>query len=229
MRTTLIAAAVLAAVWSDGSLSGGNVSTGPFHRCSPRGKGGDATLNERKNRDIPPRSYKTLKVSEIIDDVPAARDAGKSDRERWTDEQRTSIESQERSGIRVVGYLAGIEKEKGEACNCGSKEFVDYHMWLVEKPRQKRSGSMVIELSPRLLDAHPSWPERAKRAWTNGAHLRISGWRTWDQEHPEQLHANGKRHATRKTMWEIHPVHAIEIKVGSRWKNIEDVDLEAIQ
>jgi len=220
---------LIAAVLPSVGVAERKLNTGSFHRCPASGKGGDTTLNEQKNRDVAPASYATSSISELVADAPAARAAGKADRDTWTSEQRASIAKQEAKAVRVIGYLAGVAKEEGEACNCGSKEFVDYHMWLVEKPKQKRYRSMVIELSPRLLAAHPTWPERARRAWRNGAHLRISGWRTWDQEHPEQLHDTAKRHATRKTLWEIHPVHMIEIEVGDRWKKIEDIDVTAIE
>ena len=49
------------------------------------------------------------------------------------------------------------------------------------------ANSMVAELSPRLLDAHPKWPALANAAFKKMRQVRISGWRTWDQEHPDQL------------------------------------------
>jgi hypothetical protein len=89
-------------------------------------------------------------------------------------------------------------------------------VWLVAAPGQKKSKSIVVELSPRLLEAHPNWPSFATQAWSNGTQVRVSGWRAWDQEHPEQI---GK---TRATLWEIHPIHEIDVKNRSgQWVPID--------
>ena len=143
---------------------------------------------------------------------------------------QTSIADRENTGITVVGYLAGVKKEDVESCNCHDPDRVDYHVWLVKSPNQKRSQSMVVEVSPRLLEAHQHWPDLLKRAYQEGWHVRISGWRTFDQEHPEQLKnrttASGTMiHATRKTLWEIHPIHNIEVETQTgEWVAIEDID-----
>ena len=43
-----------------------------------------------------------------------------------------------------------------------------------------------------------------------------------DQEHPEQLHATSSHSATRATLWEIHPIHVIEIQDASgNWVPID--------
>jgi len=41
--------------------------------------------------------------------------------------------------------------------------------------------------------------------------VRITGWLMWDYEHKEQL---GN---TRRTLWEVHPIHSIQVLSGSRW------------
>ena len=196
-------------------------STGDFHGCPPNGDAtatspSDPDLNALKNRDVPPNSYITKKITAIINDVPAASDAGKKRRDRWTTAQRNSVATKESTGIQVVGFLAGVKKEGPESCNCHDPNRVDYHMWIVPGAGQKRSQSVVVEISPRLLEAHPGWPNLAKQAKTNGTLVRIRGWRTWDQEHPEQL---GK---TRATLWEIHPIHEIDVQnSGGNWVPID--------
>ena len=132
-----------------------------------------------------------------------------------------------------VGYLAGVQKEDEESCNCHDHDRVDYHLWLVTSPGQKRSKSMVIEISPRLLDAHPRWPELVRIAHRDGYHVRVSGWRTFDQEHHEQLksHQNNNgtvTHPSRATLWEIHPIHRIEVESeDGDWVDLEDIDTGA--
>jgi len=91
---------------------------------------------------------------------------------------------------------------------------------------QKRSRSVVVEISPRTLEAHPNWPSLATTAWHDGTQIRISGWRTWDQEHSEQLHDRTTSsgtviHATRAARWEVHPIHKIEVKKNGAWVAID--------
>ncbi|HSY50419.1 MAG TPA: hypothetical protein VLC46_16525 [Thermoanaerobaculia bacterium] len=175
----------------------------------------DPYLNSLKNRDVAPSSYVPMTLAAIIADVPAAG-AGKR-RDRWTAEERAAVEAKETQGIAVVGYLAGVHREGAESCNCHDADHRDYHMWLVASPHDALAKAMVIEISPRLAAAHPSWPALAAKAWRDGTLLRVSGWLTWDQEHPGQLSehkADDGRTlpATRGTLWEVHPIHAIEVK-----------------
>jgi hypothetical protein len=72
---------------------------------------------------------------------------------------------------------------------------------------QKRTcWSLVVEISPRLLKDHPQWPTLATKAWHDGTQVRVRGWRMWDQEHGSEV---GK---TRGTLWEIHPIHEIDVQ-----------------
>jgi hypothetical protein len=196
-------------------------TTGKFFDCAPEGVGGDPALNAQKNRDLPPDAYKKMTVAQVIAVHPKAEKEGKKTRDQWTDAERIEMKKLEDTGITVVGYIADIEKEGKEACNCGSTDHVDHHVWLVGKPGQKRSQGMVVEMSPRLTEkhpgdasfvAHPDWPALVAKAKKNGDLVRVSGWRTWDQEHPEQLKPAKNRGATRGTLWEIHPILVIEVQ-----------------
>ncbi|HTD84536.1 MAG TPA: hypothetical protein VK648_12195 [Gemmatimonadaceae bacterium] len=220
------------------TLSAQSHTIGDFHGCSSAGDAGldhpsaDPALNELKNRDVAPAAYLSKSVTAIISDTaPRAMQAGEQKREDWSPAQRDSIAAREDTGIVVIGYLAGVKKEDKESCNCHDAAHVDYHLWLVQSPGQKRSKSMVIEISPRMLDDHPDWPTLATTAWHKGHHVRISGWRTWDQEHHEQLtdrtnHNGTVTHASRATLWEIHPIHRIEVQAeDGSWVDIEEIDL----
>ena len=181
----------------------------------------DPYLNALKNRDKPPKEsdYVTRTVAQILADKPAgAIKESPKFRSKWTANERKPVEAKETEAIQVVGYLAGAPShEKPESCNCHDPTHRDYHMWLAGKPGDKQAQSMVVEISPRLLDAHPDWPTLARKAWNDGTKVRVRGWRTWDEEHPPQLKAHvdkkGKKHAaTRGTLWEIHPVHEIDVQ-----------------
>ncbi|HEX3068509.1 MAG TPA: hypothetical protein VHX14_08025 [Thermoanaerobaculia bacterium] len=223
---------VLLVAKDDPALIGHTTGTFGVEQCPPTGDANatsapDPYLNALKNRDIAPGSYTHITVTKIIADVPAARMAKHDRRDRWTEAQRESLRKKEETGIEVIGYLAGVNLEDPESCNCKNPIHRDHHMWLVPAAGNKQAKSMVVELSPRLLDAHPNWPKLASKAWHDGTLVRIRGWRMWDQEHPEQLHnrtdKSGKlHHATRATLWEIHPIHEIEVQdANDQWVPIE--------
>jgi hypothetical protein len=228
LGTTLTALFLVAPLWAAES----GHTTGVFFGCRPKGEGGDAELSKQKNRDLPPRSYKPTTIATILAEEPAAAAEGKRDRDRWTPDERKEVRRFEATGISVVGYVANVKKLGKEACNCGSTEHVDHHVWLVAKPKQKQSQGMVVEISPRLIEkhphdasfvVHPDWPALLRKAKRNGDLVRISGWRTWDQEHPEQLKPAKNRGATRATLWEIHPIHKIEVRdADGTWIDIEE-------
>ena len=70
---------------------------------------------------------------------------------------------------------------------------------------------------------HPAWDE-ARLAWLvhNQSPLRVSGWLMLDQMHPELVGRN------RVTLWEIHPVLALEWKRDDgRWLPVDSLPLEA--
>ena len=210
-------------------------TTGPFgnEKCPAIGDvdkhpEADPYLNALKNRDNPPDTYKPMTIAALIADQHTTPE-GRRDGPSWghISTARRHIETTEDMGITLEGYLAGVERQDPESCNCHDPIHRDYHLWLVQKPKEKQAKSVVVELSPRLLDKHPDWPALAKAAYTNGDRVRISGWRTWDQEHSEQLRDRKNKkgkvlHARRKTLWEIHPIHKIEIqRPDGSWVDIE--------
>jgi len=93
-------------------------------------------------------------------------------------------------------------------------------MWLnetsedVSDPKQiDRSRARVVEISPRVLVNHKSWTQNSiQKLIDQGARVRISGWLTWDEEHPEQI-----TNKIRGTLWEVHPIHKIEVLTGGKW------------
>ena len=112
---------------------------------------------------------------------------------------------------------AGAKREGPESCNCHSVEDKDYHLWLVADPHHDRSKSVVVEVSPRMLARHAELSFDHIRPLVDGrTKVRISGWLMLDQEHPEQLPGRGP-HTTRATLWELHPIAAIEVPQGDQW------------
>jgi hypothetical protein len=190
-------------------------STGNFHKCPPAGRAKrfDPYLDTLKNRDIPPATARRYTVSQMISALPTSLPTSKLNRSHWSSTNKDTAAKSERRGVTVEGYLIGVRKEKAEACNCGSTTYVDHHLWLASTPSSSKSSSMVVEVSPRSWRAHPSW--RSNKPFLQIIHakakVRISGWLTWDQEHKEQL---GN---TRRTLWEVHPIHSIQVLRGGQW------------
>src|SRR5207247_8001657 len=106
-------------------------STGTFHGCPARGKGGDPDLNLLKNRDLPPPSYQNYTVSQILSlphDLPSAK------RVHWSSADLDRVSQYERLGVKVQGYIRNEARRGKEDCNCNDPYLSDYHIWLVENP-----------------------------------------------------------------------------------------------
>jgi hypothetical protein len=209
-------------------------TTGFFgtEHCGPKGDATDSSradpyLNALKNRDVAPDSYTHTTVAAVVADTPDALEEGPIRRDKWKKVKNAqALVPKEAKGIEVIGYLAGVTPEKEESCNCADPNHKDHHMWLVANPGEKQAKSMVVEISPRLLKDHGDWPKLASKAHRDGTQVRIRGWRTFDEEHPEQLHnrknhAGKILHATRATLWEIHPILEIDVKQGGKWVPID--------
>jgi hypothetical protein len=188
-------------------------STGDFHRCPPTGKGSDPYLNSLKNRDKPPITVKGYTVTRLLNVLPKTLPNRKVSRSKWSPAQRDLAAKWESRAVTVEGYLLHVVQEGSEACNCGSTQFVDHHLWLAAMPTSSRTNAMVVEVSPRAWPTHPSWSKNAtfQKVITGKTKVRVTGWLTFDQEHKEQL---GK---TRQTLWEVHPIHWIQVQRGNQW------------
>lgn len=189
---------------------------GEFEGCPPAGIGGDPDLNRLKNRDREPPAYEPMGLEELLSSRPeAALDAGRALRARWPRAALRAVAPWERRGVAVEAYLHSVRQMGPESCNCGRKDRRDYHVWLVPRPEAEREEALIAEVSPRLLPAHPGWRLRIlSRLAKNRPRVRVSGWLMWDGEHPEYL---GR---TRGTLWEIHPIHRIEVFSGGRWREL---------
>ncbi len=194
-------------------------TTGDFNGCPPTGKGGDPDQNTHKNRDVPPASYQDMALADVLKNTPSAAWAmGTKHRAEWTAEAKASVADWESKALRIEGRLIAVRRPGPEACNCDSSTDVDHHLWIALRPASdaKATESMVVEISPRTLGAHPGWDmntliDLAKQ----GAQVRISGWVTWDEEHGDEV---GK---SRGTLWEIHPIHLIEVFQNGAWQDID--------
>ena len=190
-----------------------------FKGCPAEGDGGDPELNRLKNRADEPPEYVDAPFASILA-LPYPQGKGKQSRRRWTDADRASIAPYEGTPVRVVGYLADARRTDPESSNChgAATEWRDWHLWLVPAPTRDRSGSIIVETTPRVLVAHPGWTLARLRAIARDSQrVRISGWLLLDPEHPDQI---GK---SRGTIWEIHPIMKIEVDRAGRWVSLDDL------
>ena len=190
-------------------------STGNFHGCPSTGQGSDPYLNSLKNRDKPPTTsmpvYTVNKLYQVTPSLPNR----KVPRSKWTQQQRDLAARWESRPVAVEGYLIHAPVLEGqEACNCKSDTYLDHHMWLGPTPTASRTRAMVVEISPRAWPNHPAWKNATatlKPVVDHKEKVRVGGWLTWDQEHKEQLRK------TRRTLWEVHPIHLIQVFRGDQW------------
>ena len=124
----------------------------------------------------------------------------------------------EKTAVTVEGYFFNVRQEGKEYCNCERADLHDVHMWIVESVGDPQDKSVVMELTPRWRAANSGWKVKTLTHLKNQhAHIRITGWLMFDQEHPEQLpNSTGKR----GTLWEIHPVTKIEVFTNGQWQEL---------
>ncbi|MBI3825602.1 MAG: hypothetical protein HY294_06385 [Candidatus Rokubacteria bacterium] len=195
-----------------------------FRGCGAFGdETGDRLLNHLKNRVDVPSSYLTVSIDMIVSMRAPKPIEGQIKREDWREVDTAFVGQFEGAAITVEGYLAGVRPEGAEKTNCGATqpERIDFHIWLVGNPPKKmpnsklndRRRAVVVEITPRLRAEHPEWTKTAiQKLVDQKRRVRVSGWLMLDQDHPEQLRK------TRGTLWEIHPVTAIEIFSAGQWR-----------
>lgn len=187
-----------------------------FDGCPPEGDGRDSVLNRLKNRIDTAAYYTPVTVGAILDiGWPASID--RQARSNWSVIDRATVERREGLPVVVEGYLAGAKVEGPETPNChgADPKYRDWHIWLTAAPGESRARSVVIETTPRVRAMHPTWELSALRAIVrDSTRVRVSGWLMLDPEHPDQV---GK---TRGTIWEIHPITAIEYQRRGRWSTL---------
>jgi hypothetical protein len=188
-----------------------------FDQCPPQGDGPDQELDRLKNR-VDDGNYIPVAFA-AIDTLPWPRSVDRERRSKWSRADSIAVARYEGIPVAVEGYLAGAKVEGPEATNCHAADTKDrdWHIWLTGRPGADRTGSIVVEATPRVRAAHPGWRFSAVRnAARDGDRVRISGWLMLDPDHPEQL---GK---TRGTLWEIHPIMKIELQRDGRWVDLDE-------
>jgi hypothetical protein len=199
--------------------------------CPPEGlesnDHNDAELNRAKNRVDEPDRYFPVDFKEIRD-LKIPNGVRKTKRSKWPEQTREAIAKWEGIPVRVEGFLALTDRSGRlvagipmgpELCNCQKKgsEFVDYHLWLVNRVGDKKVTSIVIEMTPRVRNDNPGWTiKNLNYIGVRRLPVRVSGWLMIDQEHAGHI-----KTGHRTNIWEVHPIMKFEYKEGGRWKDLK--------
>lgn len=193
-----------------------------FDGCPPEGDGGDPELNKLKNR-VDEGSYIPVQF-DALEQLPWPKAIERRHRDAWSATDTATVAQYEGLPVVIEGYLANAKREGPESCNCHAADAKDrdFHIWLSKAPGEDRSGSIVVETSPRSRARHSGWKlPTLKKIARNGDPVRISGWVMLDPEHPDQV---GK---TRGTIWEIHPIMKMEVQQGGSWVDLDSVRISS--
>jgi hypothetical protein len=182
-------------------------------------EGADKETNQRKNRTDLPANYHAVEFSAVMD-LEWPKDAT-TRRDKWTKDQLAVIAPYEGEALTVTGFIVALRPQanNSETTNCGAKgeQNTDWHIALVGDAGDPESQAMVVETTPRIKRLHPNWqPSQLKPFVGTADSVRVSGYLLMDPVHKGHL---GKY---RRTLWEIHPIHRIEVFDGGRWRDIDD-------
>lgn len=196
----------------------------------------DPILNVQKNHlDGPPvPKNPPFKVADMMDEsqlpvhVPAPPKSPDNPdlRKTWNNTQAyADISRFEQRQATVEGYVARVNQEGAESCNCGitSPEVVDTHINVIDRPQDPNAdpatlagASVIVEVTWRIRrNSHPDWTVANLKKLDiqhNGARVRITGDLLYDNVHWGMVHKG-----QRGTLWEIHPIRSIQVLVQGRW------------
>jgi hypothetical protein len=175
---------------------------------------GDATganvraLNTLKRRMTVPTPA-NIDPNVTLKDMVAPGD----DTTRWDEERAATID----------GYVADVKVGGVESVNCHTHDpaYRDTHIELTLNPtKNDESTYVIVEVTPQVREEMSKkgvdWSTRTLRTSLLGRWVRVTGWLLFDVEHKPNAKntASGGAHIWRATVWEIHPITAIEVLPG---------------
>jgi len=120
----------------------------------------------------------------------------------------------------IEGYVADVKPGGTESVNCHTKTtaYKDTHIELTLKPNgNDESTYVIVEVTPQMrrkvAGRGTDWSTATLRQQLRGRWIRVTGWLLFDVEHTENAtNTNpGGRKIWRATVWEVHPITAIEV------------------
>ena len=150
---------------------------GWVHDCPPQGDGGDATLNQTKNR-IDEGNYQQV-TFDALANLPWPKDAEGKSRDQWSQPVKDEIGRSEGLPLIVDGYLVKVQENQPEAQNCHSNDYKTWQLWLLGAAGTTNDTpkAILVGVSPRVRANHNGWTLDKLNALAGaGAKIRVSGW-----------------------------------------------------
>jgi hypothetical protein len=127
----------------------------------------------------------------------------------------------EQKGAVITGWVVNVEQGgHPETANCGSMSlpFTDTHITVGLTPDAHPTDTIVVEVTPRWRQMMQSrgidWSTETLQVELIGKRVQFAGWLMFDTDHVGEAvnTAPHGRHDWRRTVWEIHPITAIEVQ-----------------
>lgn len=204
---------------SSRTVSASSVAVGDFDDCPAAGTGGDPDLNTQKNRSdaaVNPQPI-TVQYLKGLPTVPSAQ--GKT-RSGWAQQYQTQVANYEERPVVLTVYIVKAKGEGKESCNCNSADAQDHdvHVYVTDDADGSVEDSAIVEVTPRWRAANPTWTwQNLEKVAEDGDQVRVTGWMLYDQEHWNMINANPPQ---RGTLWEIHPITAIQVETRQGWVDL---------
>jgi hypothetical protein len=162
-------------------------------------------LNILKNRQVAPRGDQIDQSVTLEKMLAPGNDRGRFD---------------QHTGATIVGWVVDVQQGgHPETANCGSisLEYTDTHITVGLVPQAGEKETLVVEVTPRwrkdMANKGIDWRTETLQQTLRGKQVKFTGWLMFDLDHIGQAvnTAPGNAKDWRKTIWEIHPITAIEI------------------
>ena len=142
-------------------------------------------LNLLKNR-IDPGNYVNVSFESLIT-LTWPKNVERQAMQQWSDASRSFITQYEGVPVAVEGYIVNIREGAPDPALCSwpNSSYLDWHLSFTENPRDERSQSVLVEVTPRIRLLH-RWTMDSIHSLIMGDHMpvRVSGWLYFDPEHP---------------------------------------------
>lgn len=175
---------------------------------------GDAKGSTTRHLNVLKRRLTIPSASDVDGDVTMTKlTAPGDDTSRWHANKAAIIE----------GYVADVKPGATESVNCHTRTvaYKDTHIELTLKPDgNDKSTYVIVEVTPQMRQkvagSGTDWSTATLRQQLLGRWIRVTGWLLFDLEHTgNATNTNpGGGNIWRATVWEVHPITAIEVLPG---------------
>jgi hypothetical protein len=128
----------------------------------------------------------------------------------------------ETKGAEITGYVVKVEQGgHPETANCGNLTLAltDTHITVALGPTGDLTTTLVVEVTPwwrqEMKKQGIVWDTETLSKTITGKNVKFRGWLMFDVDHIAEASntrpTNGTKTIWRRTVWEIHPVTAMEI------------------